>query len=317
MFREQCTVIENRNIAPGHRVLRLASARISRNAKPGQFVQILCANSTDPLLPRPFSFLSVSKKDFSILYQVVGCGTNILSQAAKGDSVWVLGPLGNGFSMPSRQKTVDSRQEKQRGFLYPVYSLQSTIILVGGGVGIPPLYHLAQHLVTLSARKQGSAHANSRLRGNNRIHVFLGARNSSLLLCEKDFKKLGVDIKVSTDDGSKGTKGFVTEILEEFLKSRQKTEDRRQEKQNSSLSTDYCLPSAQIFTCGPTPMLKAVATVSKKHKLPCEVSVEVPMACGFGACLGCAIEVDDSKGRRFAVACTEGPVFCAKEIVWK
>ncbi len=276
MFREKCKIIENKKVAPGHYVLKLASPRISKNARPGQFVQILCADSTDPLLPRPFSFLTASKKDFSILYQVVGNGTKILSQAAKGDSLWILGPLGNGFS------------KAQKG---------EDLVLVGGGVGIPPLYHLAQALVnrTTSVRS-GSWHRTWSDKPNN-IHVFLGARNKSLLLYERDFKKLGVNLHIATDDGSKGSKGFVTEILEGFLKSRQRT-------------------PAKIYTCGPTPMLKAVSLVSQKYQVPCEVSVEVPMACGFGACLGCAIEVDDSRGRRFAVACTEGPVFQAKEIIW-
>ena len=324
MFREKCTIIENKMVAPGHYILRLASPRISKNAKPGQFIQVLCADpstssglsSTDPLLPRPFSFLTASKKDFSILYQVVGNGTKILSQAARNDSLWILGPLGNGFTLDNKSKVKSQKSKQGQSFT-----------LVGGGVGIPPLYHLTQQLLRSKVSK-------------NDIHVFLGARNRSLLLCEKDFKKLGVDLKVATDDGSKGRNGFVTEMLEEFLKSRQKTADRIQEKQNSPLSTDYCLPSTQIFTCGPTPMLKAVSTLSKKYKVPCEVSVEVPMACGFGACLGCAIKVKnqvDSRKKtedrkslssstvyslqstdyRFAIACTEGPVFQAGDIVWE
>ena len=161
----------------------------------------------------------------------------------------------------------------------------SSVALVGGGVGIPPLYHFAQYFL-----KSGFI-------SKKNICVFLGARRRSLLLCEKDFEKLDVDVKISTDDGSKGRKGFVTELLEDFLK-------------------DRGTPATRIFTCGPTPMLKAVSIVSQKYEVPCEVSVEVPMACGFGACLGCAIEIDDLKGRRFAMACTEGPVFQAKEVIW-
>src|SRR3989338_5990298 len=98
MFREKCKILENKKVAPGHYVLRLASSKISKSAKPGQFVQILCSDSHDPLLPRPFSFLTVSKKDFSILYQTVGQGTQILSKTTQGDSLWILGPLGNGFN---------------------------------------------------------------------------------------------------------------------------------------------------------------------------------------------------------------------------
>src|SRR3989338_6907937 len=122
MFREKTTVLENKRIAPGYYVLRLASSKIAKAAKPGQFVQILCSSATDPLLPRPFSFLTSTSKDFSVLFHVIGKGTQLLSQAKKGDTLWATGPLGNGFS-------------GARG---------KTIALVGGGVGIPPLYYLAE-----------------------------------------------------------------------------------------------------------------------------------------------------------------------------
>ena len=267
MFRQRCPVLENKKIAPGHYVMTFKSPGISRAAKPGQFVQILCADSCDPLLPRPFSFLTVSANEFSVLYQVVGKGTDLLSKTKKGDSLRVVGPLGNGFSATTGAKN----------------KIQPAFLLVGGGVGIPPLYHLAQVLL-----KSKTASAKN-------IHVFLGARNKSLLLCEKEFKKLGVSLHLATDDGSKGKKGFVTVLLEEFLAKK---------------------ISSAIYTCGPTPMLKAVSAVSQKFKTPCEVSVEVPMACGFGACLGCAIKIKNGNEHRFAVACCEGPVFQAGEILW-
>ena len=315
MVREKCKIVENKKIAPGHYILKLASSKIVRNAKPGQFVQILCADSAEPLLPRPFSFLTVSKQDFSILYQVVGQGTKILSQTSKGDFLWILGPLGNGFMA-----------EKPFTPSLPAGRQAPPVFLVGGGVGIPPLYHLAQTLVKNKFKP-----------GN--VHIFLGARNKALLLCESDFKKLGVKIQVATDDGSKGKKGFVTQILEDFLI-------------HSPFTIHHSPP--RMFTCGPTPMLKAVSSLAIKYKLPCEVSVEVPMACGFGACLGCAVKVNerltygsglaspptadpplaesqarefilrsgdpaatkDLKKYRFAIACTEGPVFQAGDILW-
>ncbi len=273
MFRQHCLIVENKKVAPSHYVMTLRSPEISRHAKPGQFVQILCADSNDPLLPRPFSFLTTGANDFAILYHAVGKGTALLSKAKKGDSLWVLGPLGNGFSLPRRSEAPSS-------------------LLVGGGVGIPPLYHLAQAMIR------------SKVASAKNIHVFLGARNRTLLLCEKDFLKLGVNLHTATDDGSKGEKGFVTGLLEAFLKK-----------------SMVHGPSTKIYTCGPTPMLKAVSAVSGKFKVPCEVSVEVPMACGFGACLGCAIKVKSivhgpSTSFRYAIACTEGPVFQAKDILW-
>ncbi|HXV19269.1 MAG TPA: dihydroorotate dehydrogenase electron transfer subunit [Candidatus Omnitrophota bacterium] len=270
MFREKCTVLENREVAPGHFCLVLRSPKIARKALPGQFVQILCSDSYDPLLPRPFSFLETTSNSISILYQVVGKGTKVLELVKKGDLLWVLGPLGKGFG--SRIGT----PKKQ------------TAVLVGGGVGIPPLYHLAK------AWASGKGGPKKRS-----IHVFLGARNKDLLLAEKEFKKLGVGLHVSTNDGSKGHRGFVTEILEDLLKSKERG-------------------SVKVYTCGPTSMLKAVSALTSKYRVPCEVSVEVPMACGFGACLGCALKVKGTEGQdhRFAIACCEGPVFCGEEVLW-
>jgi dihydroorotate dehydrogenase electron transfer subunit len=282
MFKQTCAVVENEKIAPGHWVLKLRSRSIADTAKPGQFVQVLCADdSYDPLLPRPFSFLSAKGDVFSLLYQVVGKGTELMSRVKKGGSFRILGPLGNGFWLTAAPQAV----------------------LVGGGVGIPPLFHLAQLLVEFKRAypaKGGSLPAGQAgaFGGKRSIHVFLGARNKSLLLCEKEFKKLGIHLSTATDDGTRGHKGLVTDIFGEFLK-----------KADAS--------KTQVYTCGPTPMLKAVSNLSAKFKAPCQVSVEVPMACGFGACLGCAIKVKKEKGEhRFAIACTEGPVFQGSDIAW-
>ena len=280
MFRQRCPVLANDRVAPGHHVIRLGSARIGRTARPGQFVQILCSDSTDPLLPRPFSFLTATEKDFSVLYRVVGQGTQMLAGQRKGSGLWVLGPLGNGFSLRHSERSEESRSFAAKA------AQDDSYLLVGGGVGIPPLYHLAQ---TFKDKKN--------------IHVFLGARNRSLLLCEKEFKKLGVNLHLATDDGTKGHKGFVTDLVSHFLRPL-----------TSSLSPLTC-----VYACGPTPMLKAVSRVCASARVPCEVSVEVPMACGFGACLGCAVRVrkgGTDQDHRFAIACKEGPVFDAEQIIW-
>ncbi len=284
MYKELCKIIDNKQVAPGHYVLKLKTTSIAKKAQPGQFVQILCSmDSMDPLLPRPFSFLDVEKDVISILYHVVGKGTGILSKLEKGKSLSVLGPLGNGFTK-GPWSTVHGSQSKK-----------STVMMVGGGVGIPPLYHLAKTLIK------------EKLIEKNNIEIFLGARNKSLLLCESEFKKLGVQLHISTDDGSKGHKGYITQLLTKKLKA-----------VDSGLST-------MVYTCGPTVMMKAVALASAEFNTPCQVSVEVPMACGFGACLGCAIKVrplstvdrGPSTDFRYAIACTEGPVFKGSEIVWE
>ena len=365
MFRENCAVIENKRIASGHYVLRLASIRIAKVAKPGQFVQILCSSATSPLLPRPFSFLTSTNRDFSVLFHVIGKGTELLSRAQKGDMFWATGPLGNGFmadrttsgsrhSVATKSpKTLNNKilsAEGRTRLLYGGRFAQDDVsfLLVGGGVGIPPLYHLARELVKRKIAKDN-------------IHVFLGARDKTLLLCEKDFKMLGVKLHLATNNGSKGKRGFVTELLEEYL-YRTSSDSRHSEVTLRLRSGQAPSPknlkneilrfaqddvklsdSARIYACGPTPMLKAVSMFSRKYEIPCEVSVEEPMACGFGACLGCAIKVNErvtygaqatsshpreftlrSGGQaatkdpcyRFAMACSEGPVFQAEDIVW-
>lgn len=260
-MREKCKVLSNDRIAPGHFIIKFASPRISSRAKPGQFIQILTADSHEPLLPRPFSFLDADSKSFSFLYQVVGKGTEILSNAAKGQMLWITGPLGQGWNLESPDKR----------------------LLVGGGVGIPPLFHLAKELVKRKFPRQN-------------IQVLLGARHKALLLCEKDFKRLGVSLHVATDDGSKGHRGLVTQLLDAALRR-----DKRR---------------TLIHSCGPTPMLKAVSALALRHHVPSEISVEVPMACGFGACLGCALKVKAKDSHRYAIACCEGPVFKGSEIIW-
>jgi dihydroorotate dehydrogenase electron transfer subunit len=270
---EILAVLENKKVAPGHYRMRLASKRIARAAKPGQFVQITVSENQDPLLPRPFSFLETGNGWFDILYQVVGRGTQILSKLKPGDSLTVLGPLGCGWRMPEK---ISQRPASE-----------VTHLLVGGGVGIPPLHHWAKELL-----------AKKKVRASN-IRVFLGGRGQDFLHCEKEFMRLGVKPAVATDDGSKGHKGFVTKPLEDFLTSASPR------------------GGMQIYTCGPTPMLKAVSRLAEKYSVPCQASVEEPMPCGFGVCLGCAIKVKTPDGgHRFALSCTEGPVFDAARVVW-
>lgn len=208
----------------------------------------------------------------------------MISEKTKGETLRVLGPLGNGFQYPLSSRLADSNQVPR-------------MILVGGGVGVPPLYHLARN-----SKKNGQK--------NKNIHVFIGARQESLLHCEKDFAKLGVKLHLATDDGSRGFKGFVTQILDEFLNS----------LRSSEKSLKEALRDLSVYVCGPTPMLKAASGIAQKFELNCQVSVEEPMPCGFGACLGCAIKIKDSqsrqKGFRYAMSCCEGPVFNSQEILW-
>ncbi len=282
---EPCPILSNQKIAPDHYIIKIKAKSIAHLAKPGKFVQVSFCDqlSLDPLLPRPFSFLDQTATTVDILYQVVGRGTKIMSQKKKGDTLNVLGPFGNGWSIP-----------------HSAAAANTSFILVGGGVGIPPLYHLVKTMLKIHGPK---------IKKN--IHIILGGRNKTLLHCHKNFSKLGLKVELSTDDGSKGHKGFVTELLQNLLQNQNNTKTLNRQ------SSPYPVPrTPYIYTCGPTPMLKAVSSIACEYHTPCEVSVEEPMACGFGACIGCAIELKDGTGTRYAMSCTEGPVFDATQIVW-
>lgn len=280
MTEETCRVLENNQVTKTHFVLRLASRKISFTAKPGQFVQVQCVHNGEPFLRRPFSFFDAGPNHFSILYDVVGRGTAILSQKKKKDELSVVGPLGNGFGIKKK----------------------SSVILIGGGVGVPPLYFLVKTLI----KKKNVDPKN--------VHVFLGAINKSYLLCETEFKRLKLHVRIATDDGSRGKKGFITDAVADFFLSQR-------------------LKDVQAYACGPTPMLKTVSSLAAQYKISCQVSAEEPMACGFGACMGCIIKIKDKRLKiktkeghakdsgdcfyhRYALACKEGPVFEAKQIVW-
>ena len=180
VFQGKVKVLSNKRVAPDHSILRLSAPVLARVTKPGQFIQVQVTEGIEPFLRRPFSLLDVYGDSIEILYAVVGKGTGILTKKKKGDFVDALGPLGNAWNPIGAKKRA---------------------ILVGGGVGIPPLYFLA---------KQEKSHL-------RQIEVFLGAKHKPLLLCQRDFQELGVNVHVATDDGSAGFKGYVTELLKQWL----------------------------------------------------------------------------------------------------
>ncbi|MFH1542667.1 MAG: dihydroorotate dehydrogenase electron transfer subunit, partial [bacterium] len=199
-------------------------------------------------------------KAFELLYEVVGQGTKLLSQTKVGTELDILGPLGNGFSIDNNKKLH---------------------IVVGGGMGVAPLMELTAKL------KQP----------NSKIIVLIGANTKENALLEREFMDIADKVYVTTDDGSYGEKGFVTELLTGI--------------QNNAMPTNL-YEKTTIYACGPKPMLKAVAEIAAKKKIDCQVSVEQRMACGFGTCLGCVIETING----YKKVCEDGPVFNSKEIKW-
>lgn len=150
-------------------------------------------------------------------------------------------------------------------------------IMVGGGYGVPPLVFLAQRL-----RERNAA---------TPIDFVVGARRKDLLLCESDLIAMDVGTYMATEDGSHGRQGRVTDVLAELL-----------------------APDSVVYSCGPTPMMRAVGDLCQSVGVPCQISLEVPMPCGVGVCMGCVVDLAD--GRRVR-ACTDGPVFDSREVVWK
>jgi dihydroorotate dehydrogenase electron transfer subunit len=195
-----------------------------------------------------------------ILYKVVGKGTKVLANLHHGDHLDLLGPLGKGFD------TAGAAGEK---------------ILVGGGVGLAPLYYLARKLAI-----------------NSRVHLFAGGRNRDDVLCITEFERLGIETYVATDDGTLGEHGLVTEVMEKYVAKS---------------------PSGKtIFACGPFPMLKAVSLIAQRYSIPCQVSLEAYMACGVGACLGCVIKGSNhtEESPDYLCVCKDGPVFNSLKLLW-
>lgn len=271
----QAKILCNDKISQGYFKMALDAPAIARGARPGQFVQIRCSDCLDPLLRRPFSIHRIpssvyrTPKAIGILYEVVGKGTELLSKKQAGESVDVLGPLGSGFNL--------SRNTE--------YGIRNTI-LIAGGIGAAPLVFLAEKLMEIQNPKS-----------KIKIDVLIGARTKKLILCEKDFKNIGAEICIATDDGTRGYKGFVSNLFQKILRN-----------------TEYGIRTT-VYACGPHSMLQRIAEISKAHKMECQVSLEEKMACGIGACLGCAVKVRGKKA--YKLACKDGPVFDANQIIWR
>jgi dihydroorotate dehydrogenase electron transfer subunit len=265
-------VVAHRRIARDHYLLSLACPPVARAARPGQFVHLQCAAPSawrggGPLLRRPFSIYDVDTRRGAcqLIYKVVGLGTEMLREAAAGDTLDVLGPLGTTF-------TADDTVTR--------------VLLVGGGVGIPPLYFWAKALIA-----RGIA-----------VEAYVGVQTKDYLICEKAFRALGVPTHVATDDGSAGFKGFVTALVEDAFRRRAPG------------------PGAQLSICGPTPMMQAAAALAARWQVRAEVSLEERMGCALGVCMGCIVEIAGPHAtahKRYQRVCTEGPVFPAETVIWR
>lgn len=281
-------IVSNIGVKRGYFLMEIEAPSIAREAKPGQFLTVRCGDVTSPLLRRPFGFHKINDSGFQVLYEVVGKGTRFLSALKAGNKIDVLGPLGNGFAIPNKHKDV---------------------VIVAGGIGVAPLAALAEKIVNsprqntgarLPSGGQGQAQSPPKYwrAGAGTVYrkplILIGARTRNDILREGEFRKLGCEVKVSTDDGSQGFKGPVTDLLKDLL------------------STIDCRLWT-IYACGPEAMLKEVAAIARKRRTEAYASLEENIACGVGACLGCAIETKSG----YKMVCKDGPVFKLDEVIWK
>ncbi|MBA3640300.1 MAG: dihydroorotate dehydrogenase electron transfer subunit [Acidobacteriota bacterium] len=261
-------VIGNTRLSEDYSVLALAAPEIATAARPGQFVMLKTSRGMDPLLRRPFSIFEVlrnpdgSPRGITILNKRIGTGTGLLYDLEAGARVQCLGPLGVPFE-PAEAP--------------------AQAWMVAGGVGLAPFVTLAEALI---ARRTP-------------LTLFYGARRAADLHCADIFERLGVPIVYSTEDGSRGSRGFITVPLEARLASLESSEDVR------------------LYVCGPTPMMRAVADVAALHGRRCDVSLEQVMGCGMGGCYSCVVPARDATGApHHTRSCIDGPVFDASRIVW-
>jgi len=259
MIQAKARILGTQRLGPLFYRIKLKAPGISSQARPGQFVHLRADEGYEPLLRRPFSIhhTDPSQGNLDLLIKLRGRGTRLLTQRSPGEEVDLIGPLGNGFPLPHPGQLP---------------------ILVAGGAGIAPLFMLVERLSLVGG------------------FLFWGAKGEEEIFLQKEISFGGWKLQVSTEDGSLGYQGLVTDLLQTWL---------------SKNEGNYV-----VYGCGPWGMLQGVARLSRERSLPCWVSLEGNMACGVGACWGCAVRCKVAGGPVYRRICRDGPVFSAEEVIW-
>ena len=267
-------ILENVQIAEHTYRLRFRAPEMASRVLPGQFLMVRLAGCDDPLIGRPFALYDVhdvdgQPSDVDFVYLVEGKLTSRLATIPRGQEVEVWGPLGNGF-IPTDCKH---------------------LVMVAGGIGQTPFLAVAKERLGRRAFGRDAKPV-------DKATFVYGARTSGRLAGLDDFEATGLDLRIATDDGSRGHRGLVTDLLPELL-----AEDPAE---------------THVVCCGPHPMMAAVSRVAQQHGVSCEVSLEEPMACGIGICFTCVAMIHQEDGTcDYKRTCVEGPVFPAGKVAWE
>ena len=262
--------------------VRLEVPEIARRILPGQFVMVRIPSCEDPLLGRALALYDVvcdaqgNATAIDLVFLKVGKLTGRLAKITQGESVELWGPLGNGF---------EPREAKH-------------LVMVAGGIGQTPFVAMAKECTG----KQSYGHPPRDVPLVDKVTFCYGARTADYLAGLDDFAAAGCDVQISTDDGTAGHHGLVTDVLAEVLDEHGDLADVR------------------VVCCGPEPMMEAVAKLCAARPVACEVSLETPMACGIGICFSCVAKVRDEDaddGWDYKRTCVEGPIFDAEKLEWE
>jgi dihydroorotate dehydrogenase electron transfer subunit len=283
IFLEEARVLSHLAYDAEQFVLRLGAPKCAAHAQPGSFAHLTC----DPAIPmrRPLSIMRADPRAgwIEILYKVTGAGLHALTARKAGDTLSVLGPIGKPFI---------------------AHRARPRALLIGGGVGIPPMVFLAETL------KADAAFSPLVLMGSEVPFPFRARPSATLIAgmpagtiaCMPLLEEWGVPSRLASRADFPGCySGFVTELAHEWLES----------------LSDAQRAEVEVFACGPTPMLKATAALARRHGVPAQVSLEEFMACAVGGCAGCTVEVRTAEGTAMKRVCVDGPVFDAHTVFWR
>ncbi len=255
---QQGEIVSNDQLKFDYYIARFYVPEIAAAAKPGQFVHVRISENSERILRRPFSIHEVTPDGLlTIVYKIVGHGTRHLASLRPGAVCDVMGPLGTPYSLPAEDEIP---------------------VIVAGGYGAAATYMVAR-----DARQKG--------------FFLLGARTADDLILDDRYTELGCDVRIATNDGTRGTPGFVTALLDDVF---------------AKLDGKKC----RFYACGPHPMLMALTRILQERNIPGEISLDHLMCCGVGACFACVVKVkaDNADGWEYARACKDGPVFLAENV---